>query len=450
MTQHSSLEVRIPHEFLRHRLDADALWIIHHLREAGYVAYLVGGCIRDLLTGLRPKDFDIATSARPNQIKRLFRSCRIIGRRFRLAHVRVGGKIIEVSTFRGMAQNGDSGSLDWSPVHSDNVFGSPDEDAMRRDFTINGLFYDVARAEIIDFVGGLSDLKRRTIRAIGDAEARMREDPVRMIRALKLAGRVDFSIDPPLAEAVRQQAHLIRTSAPARILEELFKILASGAASTTVKLLHDYGLLKPLLPEVAHCLDRGDQDRVYRFLNALDAADQGLRLHSNAVLLATLLMPLIDVEGALIEESAEGAAEGLGSYEVNQRCARLVRGSMFLRNLPRRDLHRLGHILNLQRRLSLKDRTAAKPVVLSEAFGDALALFRISAYALELPEETVRYWEECAASYPMADRHEHFRGADEDGLDVWTLGGSRGRRSGRGRGSSRRRFSNRNRRLSVS
>jgi len=206
---------RAEHPISRRDIDPDALKVLYRLRQYDHVAYLVGGSVRDLLLGRRPKDFDIGTSAHPYQVKKLFRNCWIIGRRFRLAHVKFGSKVIEVATFRRQVAPGEEVVQDGVPapdpstpegehlIHHDNTFGTPEEDAFRRDFTINALVYDIATFSIIDYVGGLEDLRAGFVRAIGDPEVRLREDPVRMLRAVALAARLNFAIDPPVLRAAR-------------------------------------------------------------------------------------------------------------------------------------------------------------------------------------------------------------------------------------------------------
>src|SRR5436189_5835764 len=205
---------REQHSISRRDIDADALKVLYRLRQYNHTAYLVGGSVRDLLLSRRPKDFDIGTSAHPYQVKKLFRNCWIIGRRFRLAHVKFGQKVIEVATFRRQVAAGEEVVQDGVPapdpttpegerlIHHDNTFGTPEEDAFRRDFTINALFYDIATFSVIDYVGGLDDLRAGIVRAIGDPEVRMREDPVRMMRAVALSARLDFTIDRPVLEAI--------------------------------------------------------------------------------------------------------------------------------------------------------------------------------------------------------------------------------------------------------
>src|SRR5262252_7820681 len=207
---------RAEHPISRALIDPDALKVLYRLRQADHIAYLVGGSVRDLLLGRRPKDFDIGTSAHPHQVKKLFRNCWIIGRRFRLAHVKFGNKVIEVATFRRQLAPGEEVVAEGVPapdpstadgkrlIHHDNTFGTPEEDAFRRDFTVNALAYDIATFSIIDYVGGLEDLRAGIVRSIGDPKVRIHEDPVRMLRAVALASRLDFAIDPPLESAIRR------------------------------------------------------------------------------------------------------------------------------------------------------------------------------------------------------------------------------------------------------
>src|SRR5689334_8921876 len=207
---------REAHSLSRKDIDPDALKVLYRLRQAEFVAYLVGGSVRDLLLARRPKDFDIGTSAHPYQVKKLFRNCWIIGRRFRLAHVKFGPKVIEVATFRRQVEAGEEVVQDGVPapvddhlIHHDNTFGTPEEDAFRRDFTINALFYDIATFSVIDYVGGLDDLRAGIVRSIGDPDVRLREDPVRMLRAIALASRLDFIIEPTLLQSIRTHRHEI-------------------------------------------------------------------------------------------------------------------------------------------------------------------------------------------------------------------------------------------------
>jgi len=236
----------------RSAIDADADRVVRKLTRAGYKAYLVGGCVRDLLVGRTPKDFDVATSATPNEIKATFRNSRIIGRRFRLAHVFFGSKIIETATFRANPRDEDDHDL---LIRRDNVFGTEAEDAKRRDFTINGLFYDVEREEVIDHVGGLADLEARIVRTIGDPDVRFQEDPVRMLRAIKFAARLSFGFEPATWRALLRWRSEISKCAPPRLLEEMHRLLRGGAARRSFELMVETGVLAVLSPYLAGLLE---------------------------------------------------------------------------------------------------------------------------------------------------------------------------------------------------
>jgi poly(A) polymerase len=282
----------IPEELL----DPDAVKVVRRLRRAGHQAYLVGGCVRDLLLSIRPKDFDVATSAHPNQVRDTFRNSRLIGRRFRLAHVFFrGGKIIEVSTFRANPLDELADLPSDLLIRHDNVFGSEEEDARRRDFTINGLFYDVDEGRVVDHVGGKADLRARLVHTIGNPDVRMREDPVRILRAIRFAAKCAFDLEPATAAAMKMHVHEIPRCAPPRVLEEVLKLLRSGASRRCFELLREVGALRILLPPVAAYLERSGPEEAERHLRALDALDGHVRvgeIPSDAVLLATLLAPL--------------------------------------------------------------------------------------------------------------------------------------------------------------
>jgi poly(A) polymerase len=279
-------------------IDPDAVKVISRLNRHGHTAYLVGGGVRDLLLDRRPKDFDVATSARPEEVRRLFRNCRIIGRRFRLAHILFsGGKIIETATFRrdpGQSfeitegemeddQDGDEPPLILTPtrkdrndqtdllIRHDNVFGEPYEDAIRRDFTINGLFYDLVNSEVIDYVGGVPDIRRRLVKTIGHPDIRLREDPIRILRAIKFSARLDLGIDPDLYDAIVECRSDLDRAARPRVLEEILRLMRGGAAHRSVYLLWDTGVLSVILPELASWLD-DDAEGVDDLWRRLDAA----------------------------------------------------------------------------------------------------------------------------------------------------------------------------------
>ena len=235
------------HPLRREALSAGALKTCEVLRQAGFSASVVGGAVRDVLLGITPKDFDVATDARTEQVKPLFRRALIIGRRFRLVHVMIGQETVEVSTFRAAdAANADRD--EHGRVLRDNVFGSQEEDARRRDFTINALYFDPATEEIIDYHGGLADLRKRVLRMIGDPQTRYREDPVRMLRAVRLAAKLGLTIESSTRAPIRKLAPLVERVPPARVFDEMLKLLLSGHASACVRQLREEGLSKGVLP----------------------------------------------------------------------------------------------------------------------------------------------------------------------------------------------------------
>ena len=393
---------RSDHPISRRDIDPDALKVLYRLQQFNYIAYLVGGSVRDLLLERKPKDFDIGTDAHPYQIKKLFRNCWIIGRRFRLAHVRFGNKTIEVATFRRHVLPGtenepatteppEGGEVEAPPadllIRHDNTFGTPEEDAFRRDFTINALFYDIATFSIIDYVGGLQDLREGVIRSIGDPRQRFQEDPVRMLRAVSFAARLGFRLDAPIIEAIREHGALIATASPARLIEEYYKVLRSGAAERTFRLMADHGLLEQITPE----LHRGrSEDALWQALADLDRYRQkfdNIPEHlTNPILLGTLLVPLglmpkrVYPETETFVERTDGRRFRRAPKEPPLRIGMLP--------VARRDTERLRQILSLQRRLmDLESTPRTKRTLLHRApFQEAIVWLEIHGHAPEALE----------------------------------------------------------------
>ena len=385
---------RAKHAISRKQIDPDALKVLYRLHQNNYAAYLVGGSVRDLLLGRRPKDFDIGTDAHPYQVKRLFKNCWIIGRRFRLAHVRFGAKTIEVATFRRqltaaelavpedpndgipLEPTGHTGHHDRM-LHRDNTFGTPEEDAFRRDFTVNALFYDIADFSIIDFTGGLRDLDACVIRSIGDPVERFQEDPVRMIRAVSMASRLDFTIDPPIDAAITARRGELARSAPARLMEEIYKLLRAGSAEKAFRMLAERRLLEPIAPDLQKRAGEG----LWRSLGALDTYrrrfDDTPEALTNAVLLGTLLVPVgYDFRPPPVVFSDDGRPKKEPAL------------SLGLLPLARRDVERLRHILSLQRRLMdlhLSPR-ARRALMHRGPFHEALIWLEIHGHAPEALE----------------------------------------------------------------
>lgn len=277
-------------------INADAAKVVHRLTRQGYEAYLVGGCVRDLLVGQRPKDFDVATSARPEEVRALFRNSRVIGRRFRLVHVLFGGgHIVETATFRKNPPPAPEGDVDDLLIRSDNVFGEAHEDALRRDFTINGLFYDLDEGSVLDWVGGMDHIHARTVHTIGDPIVRFQEDPVRILRAIKFAARIDFGISPEVYDAIVQCRGALAMAARPRLSEEVLRLMRGGASHRSMWLAFETGVLDMLLPELSSYLaDAGEDDSVWRLLSEVDrrTKESGKPLDDVLLWAALLLEPL--------------------------------------------------------------------------------------------------------------------------------------------------------------
>ena len=286
---------RSQHPISRRNIDPDALKVLYRLKNHGFTAYLVGGSVRDLMLGRRPKDFDIGTNAHPNQIRKLFRNCFLVGRRFRLAHIRFGPKIIETSTFRRAPETpADADEHSDLLQRHDNTFGTPEEDARRRDFTINGLFYDISTFSVIDHVGGLADLERRVIRSIGNPDIRFREDPVRMIRAVRFASRLGFTIEPETWASIQRHSAEILKASPPRMLEEIHRLFAFRSGEKAFRLLAESGLMKFLFPEAQSHLDMlGSDSPLWHCLRGLDGLDMPGESPTPALIWGTLVLPLL-------------------------------------------------------------------------------------------------------------------------------------------------------------
>jgi poly(A) polymerase len=383
---------RAAHSLSRSQIDPDALKVLYRLHQNSYVAYLVGGSVRDLLLGRRPKDFDIGTSAHPYQVKRLFKNCWVIGRRFRLAHVRFGMKTIEVATFRRKVtaeelaaaeeaaaeqrETPEEGNAGPGLIHRENTFGTPEEDAFRRDFTINALFYDIGTFSIIDYTGGLEDLRAGIVRSIGDPAERFHEDPVRMLRAIAMAARLGFTIDAPIDNAIGNGRAEIARSAPARLIEEFYKLLRSGASEQAFRMMAERRLLEP----IAHDLQKGSGERLWQSLAAVDAYrkrhEDTPDTLSNAILLGSLLVPL----------GMSGHPRQPAGTELEKE-PRLTLGML---PLARRDVERFRQIMGLQRRLldaRLSPR-ARRAMMHRGPFREALTWLAIHGQA----PEAVEHW----------------------------------------------------------
>lgn len=355
---------RSGHNISRSAISENALKVLYRLKNAGYKGYLVGGGVRDLLLNLKPKDFDVVTDARPEQIRELFRNSRLIGRRFRLAHVRYGNEIIEVSTFRAEHQPGEGdGHTENGRIIRDNVYGDIDDDVWRRDFTINALFYNIEDYSLVDYVGGLADLRARVLRLIGNAEARCREDPVRILRAVRFAAKLDFTLHPDTEHSMHQLAYLLRDVPSARLFEEFLKFFLTGHALQSYQLLRSHGLFAYLCSDAERELEEGtgevtDNLLTRSFTNTDVRLREGKTVNPGFLLAALLWTPLMHL---VREYQGNGLAEMdaimLASDAVISRQVKTL-------SMPRRFTHAAREIWVLQSRL--KHRNGKRPFRLLE------------------------------------------------------------------------------------
>ncbi|HEY4564095.1 MAG TPA: polynucleotide adenylyltransferase PcnB, partial [Thermoanaerobaculia bacterium] len=375
---------RSEHPISRRDIDKNALKVLYRLHNAGYLAYMVGGSVRDLMVGRRPKDFDVGTNAKPNEIRRLFSNSRIIGRRFRLVHVFFhDGGVVEVSTFRRdpdpEEQRGEPGEL---LITSDNTYGTPRQDGFRRDFTVNALFYNIADYTVIDHVGGIDDLERKLIRAIGDPEVRFREDPVRMLRACEFAGRLGFGIETKTQMAIHQHTRELEKASPARVTEEIIQLLKCGRAGAAMQWMLELDLLQVLLPEAYAMLTAGarglgDFGQILPVIDRMVAEDRPL---PDTGLLAALLLPKVmlrrlDVEAPAGRPMRRAEIETMIQEEIAPFFSRLT-----LSNLR---AQQINHALMGFQRLCEPVSSPHERVKLARKpyFDDALLLFEILVLA---------------------------------------------------------------------
>ncbi|HUF79177.1 MAG TPA: polynucleotide adenylyltransferase PcnB [Thermoanaerobaculia bacterium] len=393
---------RPEHNVSRQNIPENTLKVLNRLHGAGKKAYLVGGAVRDLLLGRQPKDFDVGTDARPGEIRRIFRNSRIIGRRFRLAHVFYPDGIVEVATFRREPSEDDQESAqDELLITSDNTYGTPREDAFRRDFTINALFYSIADHTVIDYVGGIDDLDDGLIRVIGAPEVRFREDPVRMVRAVEFAARLKFDLEPATAEGIVRTRREIAKASPARLTEELVQLLQCGHAGDALQLMLDLGLLEELLPEV-NAMVTADERGLGKF-NRIPLVFDELVVESREVadtaLLSALLLPAVllrryDLEADGARPMSSGGLEAL----VDEVAAPLI--VRFALSRARAD--RIAGSLKTFLRLCEPSWTeeGRRRFAARRDFDDALILLEVLARATGEGSEAVDSWREAARNRP--------------------------------------------------
>lgn len=407
---------RDQHTISRKDISPNALRVLYRLRESGFGAYLVGGAVRDLLVGGHPKDFDVATSATPEEVKALFRNCRLIGRRFRLAHVVFGREIIEVATFRANIDDGSGDrELDNGRLVRDNVYGTIEDDAIRRDFTCNALYYAIEDFSVRDYCGGFEDVQARLMKLIGDPELRYQEDPVRMLRAVRLAAKLNFDIEAGTAEPIPRLAGLLSEAAPARLFEEILKLFLSGHGVASFEGLERYGLLGALFPESAAALksNRSGALRamVLEGLRNTDARVANDEPVSPAFLFALLLWPAfcrtlmgLQAQGVQPEDAQRRAADRVTLHQL-ERVA-----------LPRRFSLPMQEIWLLQTRFSSRQRKRVFRTLSHPRFRAAFDFLVLRQFASADHAADVEFWRDAQQSsgQELVDAIENAQ-ADHDG-----------------------------------
>lgn len=344
----AALIPRDQHSISRKNISPAAIKIIKQLEDAGFAAYLVGGGVRDLLLGSSPKDFDVATNAKPEEVKRIFRSARIVGRRFQIVHVRMGREVIEVTTFRGHHEEASSSRSQDGMLLRDNVYGTLETDAMRRDFTVNALYYTLKDFSVIDYCNGMEDLKQRTLRIIGDPATRYKEDPVRILRALRFAAKLGFSLEAKTAKPIRELSGLLLNVSDARLFEEVLKLFLGGSATATFNLMREYDLLTHLFPGTDKALKAGDElgaNLIEQCMINTDKRIRGDKTVTPAFIYAALLWPALQQQYILLSsQMTPTQAWGQAAQNViNQQLTRTA--------VPKRFLIPMREIWDLQQRL---------------------------------------------------------------------------------------------------
>jgi poly(A) polymerase len=412
---------RPEHVISRSAVSPNALKVLYRLKEAGYQAFLVGGAVRDLLLGITPKDFDVATNALPEEVRRLFRNCRLIGRRFRLAHVHFGSEIIEVATFRAAAAperedaenedtEGDAGVEEGGQVEPaplgdsehrafdprgrilrDNIYGTIEEDVWRRDFTANGLYYNIDDFSIWDFVDGVADVKARRLRLIGDPETRYREDPVRMLRAVRFAAKLDFSIEPKTERPIRGFAHLLDGVPPARLFDECLKLFLSGFGAKAFALLQRYGLFEHLFPMSAAAFEQPPYAYAREMLE-LGLANTDARVLADKPVTPTFLFAVLLWSAVLRELNERQAGPTPDIAQLMQACDTVLRAQQSRVAIPRRFAVPMRELLMLQPRFNRRSGIKSLSLLQHPRFRAAYDFLLLRAQVGVADPELAEWW----------------------------------------------------------
>jgi poly(A) polymerase len=392
---------RADHCISRKDISPNALRVLYRLQDAGFDAYIVGGAVRDLLLGGHPKDFDVATNATPEQVKAQFRNCRLIGRRFRLAHVMYGSEIIEVATFRaaGDDSQGDRQTHEEGHLIRDNIYGTLEEDAVRRDFTANALYYTVKDFSVRDFLGGYADVHDKILKLIGDPETRYREDPVRMLRAVRLAAKLDFKIDEASSKPIPELACLLESASSARLFDETLKIFLAGSAEKSLLLLEQHGLLEIMFPDTAKALQTNHSGALRAMLlKAMRNTDERIKTDKSVApgfLFACLLWPAYCRELAVLQNS------GCDISVAQQRASDRVTMRQIDRiAIPRRFSMPMHEIWQLQTRFAQRQRKRVFRMLAHPRFRAAYDFLELRAFGAPELEEELAFWREAQVASP--------------------------------------------------
>ncbi|MBI3545447.1 MAG: polynucleotide adenylyltransferase PcnB [Gammaproteobacteria bacterium] len=408
---------RAQHSISRALINENAIKVLHRLKDAGHASLLVGGCVRDLMLGREPKDFDVVTDARPEEIRKLFHSARVIGRRFRLVHVRFGRDIIEVATFRAIPRDvadevisreeeeEEDDALDdadaSTEIENQNIFGSQAEDAVRRDFTVNALYYDIRNFSVLDYVGGVADLQAGILRVIGEPQARYREDPVRMLRAVRFAAKLGFKIEDKTAAPIPELASLLTTVSPARMFEEVLKLFHSGYALQTFELLRHYGLFQFLFPLTEKSLASEEQGfpitLVPRALANTDKRVNEDKPVTPAFLFAAMLWEPVR------QETAALLARGTNSYDAFHRATEhVLRQQLQHVSIPKRFSVPMREIWSLQSRFERRAGQQAFRLLENKRFRAAYDFLLLRADTGEADKMLAQWW----TDFQVADENQ--------------------------------------------
>ena len=383
---------RDEHNISRSNISRNAVKVLYRLNGAGYQAHLVGGGVRDLLLGREPKDFDVATNALPEQVKAVFNNCRLIGRRFRLAHVHFGQEIIEVATFRSNSEtDSDDRQMENGMILSDNAYGTLEEDAQRRDFTINALYYNVEDFSVIDFAGGLQDLRNGVIRLLGDPESRYREDPVRLLRAVRFAAKLGFVIEPATEAPMHRLAPLLQDVPAARLFEEVLKLFLAGTALETFEKLRHYDLFGQLFPATEEALSLEDHQFPITLVNR-GLANTDRRIHENKPVTPAFLFAVLLWEPVRLR-AEDLLSRGTHPYDALQIAATEILAEQAERvSIPKRFSYPMREIWQLQPRFLQRNGKRPQRLMTHPRFRAAYDFFLLRAEAGEVDQAEAVWW----------------------------------------------------------